>query len=64
MEQNKKGKLSLNKETISKLNDSQMSQVKGGVTTSQETRCCGYTATEYCCQFTLDLKWCLNTQVG
>lgn len=50
------GKLSLNKETISKLNETQMGNVKGGATDSQGSYCCGYTRSDYCCVFSFNTQ--------
>ncbi len=48
------GKLSLNKETVTKLNDAQMNNVKGGELWSFGacTRQC--TGTQVCCSLTID----------
>ncbi len=61
--ENSKGKLSLNKETIAKLNDDQMSNIIGGATQSQASRCCTYTATEVCCNVTIDWYGCLTVTI-
>jgi len=65
MKNNKGGKLSLNKETIAKLNDSQMNSIQGGaptqtkktcLTQTQGCGCNGITRTDYCWNLTLDLQ--------
>lgn len=43
------GKLSLNKETIAKLNEDQMNRIKGGLTETSEQVCTQFTAYAISC---------------